>query len=127
MEFTIHEIAFKLEDLLINILPEEVKIDDTTLDRTEWVWCLEHVYCRACTVHGCLPPHQLPEDLLSGLSALKQELKDQLSNNQARIDEIKKEFLPQTVAQVDELQKKLHAALVELDKRRVELERGQGR
>jgi len=127
MAFTINEIAFKIDDLLINILPKEVKIDDMTLDRTEWVWCLEHVFCRSCTVHACTPTHELPEDILRGLSALKRELKDQLSNHRTRIEEIRKDSLPQTVAQVDELQKKLRAALVALDTRRVELERGQNR
>jgi hypothetical protein len=124
MAYTIHNIAFNIDDLLINIpSKKEVKIGDTPLDPIEWIWCLEHIFCHPlCTGIQCVAPHP-PVEIEKAFAALKKELLDQLGKNRARLKEIKEELRPQTVAQVDELRNKLHTALVELDSRRDELER----
>jgi hypothetical protein len=111
--FEKHEIAFKVDDLLINILP--------TQEVEEWVWCLDHFFCiKVCTLHGCLE-HNPPNEISIAFAKLKQDLKEQLKRR--TMEQIREEMRPQSVAEVDELQQKLHAALVELDSRRVELER----
>lgn len=120
MAFKINEIAFNIDGLLINIVSQkDVKIGDTTLNPIQWVWCLEHFFCHIhCTQLNCLPAHQPPEEISKAFSALK----EQLDQHPIPTEEIKEKLLPQTVAQVDELQKKLHAVLVELDTRRGALE-----
>jgi hypothetical protein len=129
MAFTIDKIAFNIAGLLINIpSKEEVKIGDTVLDPIEWLWCLVHFFCHPqCTIIQCIPQHQPPEEIEKAFAALKKELQDQLNKHRVRTMEIKEELRPQTVAQVDELRNKLNAALVELDSRRVQLEREKDR
>ena len=117
-------IAFKVDGLLINILPTEVKIDDTSLEVEEWVWCLDHFFCwKVCTLHGCIEhtPHTPPNEISIAFEKLKQDLKEQLKHR--TMEQIREEMRPQSVAQVNELEQKLRAALDELDLRRVELER----
>ena len=117
-----HTMAFKVDDLLINILPTaQVKIGNhTILEKEEWLWCLEHFFCpRSCTLHNCLEHHP-PDEISEAFKKLKQELKEQLSRR--TMAQIREEMLPQTVAQVDELKQKLRKALDELDSRRRELE-----
>ena len=65
---------------------------------------------------------QAPENRLAGLSALKEQLKRQLAAVEHQESAAQESLRPQTVAQVDELQKKLEAALDELKYRRTELE-----
>jgi hypothetical protein len=127
MAFTINDMAFKVDDLLINILPKrEIKVEGLVLDLPEWLWCLEHLFCRACTLIRCLPTDPPPEEIAKAFAGLKQELKKQISERQAEMKEIEQDLLPQSVAQVDELRQKLHVALVALDKRRADLESQKG-
>src|ERR1700688_3899983 len=65
---------------------------------------------------------QAPEDRFAGLSALKEQLKQQLADVEKQHSAAEESLRPQTVAQVDALQKKLEAALEELKGRRTELE-----
>lgn len=65
---------------------------------------------------------QAPEDRFAGLAALKEQLKRQLAEVEHQHSAAEESLRPQTVAQVDELQKKLEAALEELKARRTELE-----
>ena len=62
-----------------------------------------------------------PEARFSALSALKEELKQQLAEVEKQHAEASASLLPQTVEQVDELTKKLQDALEELKSRRAEL------
>lgn len=84
-----------------------------------------------CTCsHSCGPQSHLPlarvaqapEDRLAGLSALKEQLKQQLAEVEQQHSAAEEGLRPQTIAQVDELQKKLESALEELKARRTELE-----
>jgi hypothetical protein len=65
---------------------------------------------------------QAPEDRFAGLSALKEQLKQQLAAVEKQHGAAEESLRPQTVAQVDDLQKKLEAALEELKARRTELQ-----
>jgi hypothetical protein len=65
---------------------------------------------------------QAPEDRFAGLSALKEQLKQQLAAVEKQHSAAEESLRPQTVAEVDDLQKKLEAALDELKARRTELE-----
>jgi hypothetical protein len=56
------------------------------------------------------------------LAALKDQLKQQLAAVEKQQSATEESLRPQTVAQVDALQKKLEAALDELKARRTELE-----
>jgi hypothetical protein len=56
------------------------------------------------------------------LSVLKEQLKQQLADVEQQHSAAEESLRPQTIAQVDELQKKLEAALDELKARRTELE-----
>jgi hypothetical protein len=56
------------------------------------------------------------------LSVLKEQLKQQLADVEQQHSAAEESQRPQTIAQVDELQKKLEAALDELKARRTELE-----
>jgi hypothetical protein len=64
---------------------------------------------------------QAPEDRLTGLAALKEQLKRQLADVEKQHSATEESLRPQTVAQVDQLQSKLEAALEELKARRTEL------
>ncbi|PWT81681.1 MAG: hypothetical protein C5B58_09475 [Acidobacteria bacterium] len=119
----IHKMAFKVDDLLINILPTKVTIGDTTLKIEELVWCLDHFFCfPGCTRWGCIPPppHHHADEISTVFAKLKKDLKEQLKRRTT--EQIREEMGPQSVKEVEELQKKLQAALVELESRRVELE-----
>jgi hypothetical protein len=59
---------------------------------------------------------------VTGLAALKEQLKGQLAQVEQLHSAAEESLRPQTLAQVDELQKKLEAALEELKARRTELE-----
>jgi hypothetical protein len=63
-----------------------------------------------------------PEVRFAGLAALKDQLKRQLADVEKQHSAAEESLRPQTVAQVDALQKKLEAALDELKARRTELE-----
>jgi len=63
-----------------------------------------------------------PEVRFAGLAALKDQLKQQLADVEKQYSAAEESLRPQTVAQVDALQKKLEAALEELKTRRTELE-----
>lgn len=63
-----------------------------------------------------------PEGSLAALSALKEQLKQQLAEVEKQEKATEESLRPQSVAQVDELQKKLEGALEELKSRRKELE-----
>jgi len=118
----INKMAFKVDDLLINILPTKVTIDDTILKIEELVWCLDHFFCfPGCTRWGCKPPHPYPDEISTAFAKLKNDVKEQLKRRTT--EQIREEMGPQSVTEVEELQKKLQAALVELESRRVELER----
>jgi hypothetical protein len=59
---------------------------------------------------------------MASLSALKEQLKQQLADVEKQQQATEDSLRPNTVAQVDELQKKLQDALEELKARRAELE-----
>jgi hypothetical protein len=123
MAFTIHEMAFKIGDSLVNIPAKKgTEMGDTVLDPIEWIWCLEHFLCHPwCTLLRCAPPHHSSKEIARAFAVLKEELQNQLSKGAIEKSEIEKDLLPQTVAQVDELKQKLQAALVQLDDLRPKL------
>jgi len=113
------ERVFKVGDLLINILPTKVKIDGTPMKIEEWIWCLDHFFCpRRCSIHVCLE-HRPPDAISIALGKLKEDLKKQLKTR--GITAIREEMRPQSVADVEELEKKLRGALDQLDKLRPKL------
>ena len=59
---------------------------------------------------------------MAALSALKEQLKQQLAEVEKQEQATEESLRPQTVAQVDELLQKLEAAAEELKSRRAELE-----
>jgi hypothetical protein len=128
MPFKINEIVFKVDDLLINIPSEEnVEFDGVSLEPTQWLWCLVHMFCpKRCSQLNCLED-QPKEEIVKAYVELKKELTDQVEKGRAEMKEIEETLRPQTVAEVDELRRKLHTALVKLDTRRIELERRNGR
>jgi hypothetical protein len=112
----IHKMAFKVDDLLINILPTEVTIDDTTLKIEEVVWCLDHFFCfPGCTRWGCIPAHHYPDEISTAFAKLKKDMKEQLKRRTT--EQIREEMGP-PVTEVEELKQKLHAALAELERRK---------
>ena len=68
-------------------------------------------------------PVGTPEEGLSRLSALKQQLAAQLAEVEKEEKAAEESLKPQTVAEVDELQKKLQEAMDDLKKQRSELEK----
>lgn len=73
---------------------------------------------------GCGPsfePQGDPEQELAGLSALKDQLKQQLAEVEKQEQATEESLHPQTVAEADELQQKLQGALEELKAHRAEL------
>ena len=85
--------------------------------------------CTACTGITCHPISILPqagvgapESSLAALSALKEQLKQQLAAVEKQEKATEESLRPQTVAEVDDLLKKLGEAVEELKSRRAELE-----
>jgi hypothetical protein len=77
-----------------------------------------------CTVLASIVnPVETPEEGLSRLAALKQQLTAQLTEVEKQEKAAEESLRPQTVAQVDELQKKLLEAMDDLKKQRAELEK----
>jgi hypothetical protein len=68
-----------------------------------------------------------PEDAVSALSALKEQLRQQLDEVERQEKAIEESLRPQTVAEVDNLQKKLQDAMEELRKLRPELEKAEAK
>jgi len=62
-----------------------------------------------------------PESSFETLTALKAQLKQQLAEVESQQKAVEESLRPQTVAEVDELQSKLEAAIEELKARRAEL------
>jgi hypothetical protein len=60
---------------------------------------------------------------MAALSALKEQLKQQLADVEQQEQATEESLRPQTVSQVDQLQVKLQAAMDELKTRRAELEK----
>ena len=112
-----HERAFKVDDLLINILPAgELTIDGIPMTVDEWVWCLDHFFCpRRCSIHICVE-HEPPNEISIALGKLKKDLEEQLKSR--GIAAIREEMRPRSIADIEELQEKLRGALDELDKLR---------
>jgi hypothetical protein len=104
--------SFKIQDLLIEVLPEKVDVDHTILSPTEWAWCSEIWFC-----HGCskVPTSiGLPlADINKGLSGLKRVLKDKLAAG-LTTEKIEKDLSPKP-DEVNELRQKLRAVLEKLD------------
>ncbi len=81
---------------------------------------LNTLVCAPCTWIGTLVPlRQLPD--VTTLSALKEQLKEQLAQVERQEAATEQGLLPQTVEEVDTLTKKLQEALDELKARRAEL------
>ena len=68
-----------------------------------------------------VPPGD-PVQQVAALSALKEQLKQQLAEVEKQEQATDESLRPQTVAEADDLQQKLQAALEELKARRKELE-----
>jgi hypothetical protein len=71
-----------------------------------------------CSIAG---PGPGPEGTLSALTALKERLKQHLAEIEKQEKAAEESLRPQTVAEVDDLQKKLQDAMEELKQRRAEL------
>ena len=73
------------------------------------------------TAPGPGVPGPSPESSFETLTALKAQLKQQLAEIESQQKAVEESLRPQTVAEVDELQSKLEAAIEELKARRTEL------
>jgi hypothetical protein len=118
MATDIEKIAFKVDDLLINVLPtRNVKVGDTSLTPSEWFFSLAHMFCHGCTLIRCAKKEPPPEEIEKAFKVLKQELEKHLGKHPDAMMKDEGDILPSEPAEVAELQQKLRAALVALDER----------
>jgi hypothetical protein len=136
--------AFKIKDLMINILSSEPNVrggvpfctpvsEETAVLRCNnltFPWaCGPHTYgCTFFTLH-CTPasdptfPFGGSPLSVAALATLKEQLKRQLAEIEKQQAAAEENLLPKTVEEVDMLTKKLNDALDELKGRRAELSR----
>jgi hypothetical protein len=114
--------SFKIDEVLVEILPEKVVFEKTGLSPTEWAWCLEQCFCQVgCTRVRCRPEDPALQEIREGLAGLKRELREMLAEREVTIEGIEKDLSPANVSEVDKLQNKLHSVLVELDELKAKL------
>jgi hypothetical protein len=127
--------AFKIKDLMINVVPSDPHGRGTPTDCTAitnptlgpgQVVLFGFIPCSFAQCGATVIPTDLFQShgsSVAALSTLKEQLKQQLAEVEKRQAAAEESLLPNTVEEVDMLTKKLNDALDELKGRRAELSR----